>query len=129
MGRWYAGLGTKHVRRNSHAYGLLHAILATAVSDGILTSNPATLKGVMNPPAKRAAEILDVDDIGKLANAITPERRRAVVLVSAWCGLRWGEVIELRRKGHRAGLLDNHGGPRCDSPQRLPHRHAQEWQG
>jgi integrase len=95
--RWYAGLGTKHVRSNSHAYGLLHAILSTAVSDGILTSNPASLKGVMNPPAKRAAGILDVDDIGKPANAITPERLHALVLVSAWCGLRWGEVIELRR--------------------------------
>jgi integrase len=52
----------------------------------------------MNTPAKRAAVILDVDDIGKPANAITPERLRALVLVSAWCGLRWGEVIELRRK-------------------------------
>ena len=71
------------------------------MSDGILTSNPANLQGMMNPPAKRAAEILDVDDIGKLANAITPERRRAVVLVSAWCGLRWGEVIECAAKTSR----------------------------
>ncbi|MGO9155260.1 tyrosine-type recombinase/integrase [Mycobacterium sp.] len=96
--RWYSGLGKEYVRRNSHAYGLLHAILATAVSDGVLTTNPANLKGVMNPPAKRRAVILDVDDIGKLANAVQPERLKALVLVSAWCGLRWGEVIELRRK-------------------------------
>ena len=27
-----------------------------------------------------------------------PERLRCFVLVSAWCGLRWGEAIELRRK-------------------------------
>jgi integrase len=96
--RWYSGLGKDHVRRNSHAYGLLHAILATAVSDGVLASNPANLKGVMNPPAKRQAVILDVDDIGKLATAIQPERLKCLVLVSAWCGLRWGEVIELRRR-------------------------------
>ncbi len=53
--RWHAGLGTEHTTRNGHVYGLLHAICATAVTDGLLTANPANLKGVMNPPAKRAA--------------------------------------------------------------------------
>jgi integrase len=96
--RWYAGLGKDHVRRNSHVYGLLHAILATAVSDGILTANPANLQKVMNPPTQRQAVVLDVDDIAKLANTIQPERLKAFVLVSAWCGLRFGEMIELRRK-------------------------------
>ena len=95
--RWHAGLGSEHTTRNGHVYGLLHAICATAVTDGLLTSNPANLKGVMNPPAKRAAKILDVDDIAKLANAIEPKRLKGLVLISAWCGLRWGEVIELQR--------------------------------
>jgi len=27
-----------------------------------------------------------------------PAKRRALVLLAAWCGLRWGEVTELRRK-------------------------------
>ncbi len=31
---WYASLGTEHTRRNSHAYGLVHAVCATAVTDG-----------------------------------------------------------------------------------------------
>ena len=44
-------LGTDHSRRNSHAYGLLHAICATAVSDGLIVSNPSTITGVMNPRA------------------------------------------------------------------------------
>lgn len=96
--RWYSGLGSEHTTRNAHVYGLLHAICATAVSDGLLTSNPANLKGVMNPPAKRAAKILDVDDIAELANVIRPERLKCLVLISAWCGLRWGEVIELQRR-------------------------------
>jgi integrase len=96
--RWYAGLDSKFTTRNAHVYGLLHAMCATAVSDGLLTSNPANLKGIMNPPAKRQAVILDVEDIAKLANAIRPERMKCLVLVSAWCGLRWGEVIELQRR-------------------------------
>jgi integrase len=96
--RWFSGLGKEHATRNAHAYGLLHAILATAVSDGILTANPANLKGVMNPPAKRQPVILDIDEVAKLATEFKPERLKALVLVTAWCGLRWGEVIELRRK-------------------------------
>lgn len=49
---WFAALGTERVRRNSHAYGLLHAVRATAVSDGLLAVNPCNLSGVMNPPRK-----------------------------------------------------------------------------
>ena len=33
-----------------------------------------------------------------LADAMEPRRLRAMVLVMAWCGPRWGEVIELRRR-------------------------------
>jgi len=91
-------LGTDHSRRNSHAYGLLHAICATAVSDGLIVSNPSTITGVMNPPRQRDPAILSVAEVAALADAIKPDRVKALVLLSAWCGVRWGEVIELRRK-------------------------------
>jgi integrase len=94
---WFAGLGSEHTRRNSHAYGLLHAVLATAVTDGLIGSNPCRIKGVMNPPRKREPVILSVAELASLAAGV-PERLKALVLVSAWCGLRWGEVIELRRR-------------------------------
>jgi len=94
---WFASLPDTP-RRNSHAYGLTHAILATAVADGLIPVNPCAIKGVMNPARKREPTILGVDEITQAADAIRPERLRALVLVSAWCGLRWGEVIELRRK-------------------------------
>lgn len=81
--RRHAGLGTEHTTRNGHVYGLLHAICATAVTDGLRTTNPANLKGVMNPPPNRAAKILDVDDIAKLAEAIEPKRLKCLVLISA----------------------------------------------
>ena len=88
-------LGTDHSRRNSHAYGLLHAICATAVSDGLIVSNPRTITGVMNPPRQRDPAILSVAEVAALADAIKPDRVKALVLLSAWCGVRWGEVIEL----------------------------------
>lgn len=103
---WHRGLGTEHARRNAMAYGLLHSIMAEAVADDDLsyvTSNPCTIKKAMNPPTKREAVILTVDQVGALADAIRPERMRALVLLSAWCGVRWGEVAELRRQDFTEG--------------------------
>lgn len=94
---WYAGLGTEHPRRNSHAYGLLHAVCATAVSDGLIPANPCNIPRAMNPPRKREPVILEVPEVAALADAIVP-RLKALVLISAWCACRWGEVSELRRK-------------------------------
>jgi hypothetical protein len=36
---WSAGLGNEHKTRNPHCYGLLHAICATAVRDGLIERN------------------------------------------------------------------------------------------
>jgi integrase len=99
---WYAALDPAYTRRNSHAYGLLHAICATAVKDGLLQSNPCQIERAMNPPRKREPVILTVPEVAKLADAV-PDRSRAMILISAWCGLRWGEVTELRRRDIGAG--------------------------
>jgi hypothetical protein len=52
---WHAGLSKGTPRRNSHAYGLLHAILNTAVSDGLLADNLAQIRGAQNTSTKRQA--------------------------------------------------------------------------
>ena len=122
---WFAALGTEHPRRNSHAYGLLHAVCATAVADGLTTAQPCQISGVMNPPAKRAPVILSVAEVAALADAVRPERLKVFVLVAAWCGLRWGELIELRREDVSAGVdvltvsraVTHRGGCRIDTPK------------
>lgn len=122
---WFASLGMQHTRRNSHAYGLLHAICKTAVDDGLLVANPCNISRVMNPPRKREPVILSVAQIAALAGAIRPERFKAFVLVSAWCGLRWGEVIELRRRDigpgcellYVARAVTHRNGCRIDTPK------------
>jgi integrase len=96
---WYAGLDKKYPTRNAHCYALLHAICETAVTpDELLPANPCVIKGAMYAAAQRKAVILSVDELAALAEAIKPERLKALILLKAWCGLRWGEVIELRRK-------------------------------
>ncbi|CQD10677.1 phage integrase family protein [Mycobacterium europaeum] len=94
---WHSGLPAKTPTHNSRAYGLLHAVLNTAVGDGLIGSNPAAIRGAMNTIPKHQATILTPDEVAKVALAIQPGSLKALVLISAWCGLRWGEVSALTR--------------------------------
>jgi integrase len=70
----------------------------TAVIDGLLVANPCHISGAMSTTTKRQAVVLSVADLGALADGISPAKLKALVLLPAWCGLRWGHVIELCRK-------------------------------
>jgi integrase len=98
---WHATTLVDRPTYRSHAYGLLHAVLATAVADGYLAANPAQIRGAGGATSKKRAVILDVAEVGQLADVID-ERFKALILISAWCGLRWGEVTELQRKDFSA---------------------------
>jgi integrase len=94
---WHAELGTGHPTRNAHAYALLHAICATAVQDELLDANPCRIRAAMQTKRKRDVEMITPAELDRLA-AKMPAELRASVLLAAWCGLRWGETAELRRK-------------------------------
>jgi integrase len=76
------------------AYGVLSGILADAVKAKRIAVNPA--KGVENLPRKvsRRHVYLSADDVHRLADECG--EHRALVLLLAYCGLRWGEAIGLR---------------------------------
>ncbi|WP_243715422.1 site-specific integrase [Micromonospora sp. KC207] len=79
------------------AYRLLRAVLMTAVKeDEILTRNPCRIPGA---DQEKAAErpVLTLAQVFKLAD-IVPPRYRALVLVTAFGCLRWGEVSALQRQ-------------------------------
>jgi integrase len=100
---WLSGLEREAVSPNTvaKAYRLLARIMDTAVEAGILMRNPCSVKGAAT---ERAPEmrVATVAQVAALAQAIHP-RFRALVLVAAYAGLRWGELIGLRVK--RVGLL------------------------
>lgn len=78
------------------AYSLLRAILNTAVKeDEIIRQNPCRIKGYdkYHTPERPIATVAQVY---KLADAM-PARFRALILVAAFSGLRWGELAALRR--------------------------------
>ncbi|MGH9170840.1 MAG: tyrosine-type recombinase/integrase [Acidimicrobiales bacterium] len=77
------------------AYRLLRAMLRTAVADEVLVRNPCQVEraGVERSPERPVATVAEVT---ALAGVISP-RIRTLVLLSAWCGLRRGELMALQR--------------------------------
>jgi integrase len=76
------------------AHGVLSGILADAVKGKRLSVNP--VKGLDNLPRKTGKRrvYLTADDVMALAD--NSGEHRTLVLVLAYCGLRWGEAIGLR---------------------------------
>jgi len=78
------------------AHELLAACLLAAVDDGLIGRTPC--RGVKLPRLEsRAARFLNVEEIGRVADAV-PDRYRALVLTAAFTGLRQGELFALRLK-------------------------------
>lgn len=94
---WHAELGTDHPTRNAHAYALLHAICGTAVQDELLAGNPCRIPKASQTKRRREIDIITPAELVKLAGKM-PDHLRMSVTLAAWCGLRWGETSELRRK-------------------------------
>jgi integrase len=96
---WRAGLLEDGVSVSvaAKSYRLLRAIFNTAVDeDGILLRNPCRVRGA---DQENAAErpVLTVAQVFDLADRMNDRRYRALILVGAFCTLRWGEVTALRR--------------------------------
>ncbi|WNV89035.1 tyrosine-type recombinase/integrase [Umezawaea sp. Da 62-37] len=80
----------------AHAYGLLRTIMNTAVADEVRDSNPCRVRG--GGSAKRVKKIrpASLAELEAVVWAI-PERYKLMVLLAAWCAMRFGELAELRR--------------------------------
>jgi integrase len=124
---WYAATLTDRPTYRAHSYGLLKSILETAVKDGLLAANPCQIPGAGSVRSKTQAVIPTVEQLTEIAEKIEP-KFRALILISAWCGLRFGEVTELRRRDigenceiisvtrgatHRTAKQAGPGGDRC----------------
>lgn len=74
--------------------GVLAGILDTAVRDGRIPRNVA--RGAQNLPTKRSEKprrYLTHDEVVRLAEAAARPTYRTLILVLAYCGLRWSEAI------------------------------------
>jgi integrase len=92
---WHATIAQDHPATAAKSYRLLSSIMRTAVEDGLILNTPCRVKGA---GVERAAErpIATVAEIEVLSVAM-PEHLRLAVLLAAWCQLRRGEILGLRR--------------------------------
>jgi integrase len=94
--QWYAGLDSELPTRRAHAYSLLRTILGSAVTDDLMPSNPAHIRGA--GATKRAHQIkpATLTELETITVNLPP-RYQLMVLLASWCAMRWGELAELRR--------------------------------
>jgi integrase len=94
---WHAATAGATPTLRAHGYALFRTILNTAVADDLLVANPCRVRGAGQ--AKRAVKIkpASLEELEVIV-ASMPERYRLLTLLAAWCGLRFGELTELRRK-------------------------------
>lgn len=93
---WYAGLDESTPTRRAHAYSLLRAIFATAVTDDEVPTNPCRIRGAGKAKKARTTRVASLAELEVIVDTLPP-RYRAMALLAAWCGLRFGELAELRR--------------------------------
>lgn len=93
---WYATTALDRPTLRAHAYGLLRSILGQAERDELLTRNPCHIRGAGNTKRARKIKPATLDELAALVTAM-PQRYRLMVLLAAWCALRFGELAELRR--------------------------------
>jgi len=78
------------------AYKLARVILNQAVDDGLIRSNPCHIKGAGRDRSPERP-IATPGQVANIAGAIE-QRYRAMVLLAAYCSLRFGELAGLRRR-------------------------------
>lgn len=94
---WYTSLDSSKPTLKAHAYGLVRGILATAVEDELILANPCHIKGASRTKPAHKVEPATLLELERLVQAM-PEQYKAMTLLASWCALRFGELVELRRK-------------------------------
>jgi len=109
---WYRGLRRDSPTMRAHAYALARSILKSAVDDELIAKNPLSVRGAgRSSRSKTDVELFSVEEVARLAE-LMPPKHRLIVLLAAWCGLRFGELAALRRSDITLGKDGASGTPR-----------------
>lgn len=93
---WHAELAKDMPSTAAKAYRVLATMMRTALEDGLITQTPCRIRGAGNEKAKERP-VASVEEVTQIV-ALVPERYRALILLTAWAGLRRGEVLALERQ-------------------------------
>lgn len=106
---WHAELLPDAPTRRAHAYSLLSSIMRTAATQRrpLIDANPCQIRHAAKVAHRFEPVPATPQQIATIV-ANMPERLRLFVLLGAWCGLRYGELAELRRKDVNAEAMTVH---------------------
>lgn len=96
VSEWHGTAYQGRPTARAHAYGLLRVILNAAVAESLIEANPCRIRGGASRAREREITVVGPAQIADL-EANMPPRFAAMVTLAAWCGLRFGEIVELRR--------------------------------
>jgi integrase len=96
--RWYEHTAVDTPTARAHCYSLLRAIFESACTgrDRLIEINPCLIDGAGTTDRVVKPKPASVEQLAVLV-ANMPDRLQLMVLLGAWCGLRFGEQVELRR--------------------------------
>ena len=91
--------GKKQLTQASRAFAFLKAVLETAVAEDYIAENPCVVRGAMDVSSglRKKRNLIRPDEL-RVALENLDEFYRLFVLVSALGGLRFGELIALKRE-------------------------------
>ena len=103
---WYAKALTDKPTMRSHSYDLLKTILATAVEDELIDTNPCRIRGAGKAKTVHKVNPASPDEI-EMITAKMPEHLQLAVTCASWQAMRLGEILELHRGDVdlRAGVI------------------------
>lgn len=99
---WYDTAFIGKATTQAHAYGLLRSILGTAADPSansgraLIPFNPCGIKGGGSSPRNKRPSPPTAEEVAGLLEVL-PKRHHLFVLLADGCGLRFGELAELRR--------------------------------
>lgn len=95
--RWHESLDPAKPAARAKLYILLKSVLKTAVEDELIPVNPCSIPGA-GSRGKRAHHVRPATpaEVSTIVAAM-PSRWALMAQLAVWCGLRFGEIAELRR--------------------------------
>ena len=101
---WYAMLLPDRPTLRARTYAFLRGVLATAVSDDVIATNPCRIRGAGGSKPRTPVTIASAEQVDELVAAM-PARLALAVLLGAWAQTRNGEALELRRRDISSPVL------------------------
>lgn len=94
---WHAELLPDAPTMRAHAYSLLRTIMTTAFNSELIDANPCRVEGAGSARRRSRTVPATIEELGTIVGTM-PARYRLMTLLAAWCALRFGELIEIRRR-------------------------------